>query len=129
MTLAELQNSTRAKLNDLRALDRLVNSVEFLQFLKLDPNNPRLEAAIVSGDLEAVRDWMNNVIEIEFCEYSIRQLRLLAAQLGVKGYCLLNKDELLIEIVQVRKNAIKSKQIEDYVSGMSPSTNGTQTVS
>lgn len=129
MTVTDMQQSIRSQLNDLRALDRVVNSTEFLQCLKLDPNNSRLESAIVSGDLEAVREWMEGVISTEFCELSIRQLRSIASQLGIQAYTYLKKDELLIEIVQVKTNAFKFKQIEEHTGGMSPSTNGTKAVS
>lgn len=126
MTPADIQLTVRGKLNELRALDRIVNSTEFLQCLRLDPNNGSLDIAIMNVDLEAVRDWMDTVIRRDLCEMSIRSLRILASQLGVKNYTGLPKDELLILLVQAKHEL---RQAKDDVGGMSCSTNGTQAIS
>jgi hypothetical protein len=80
----------------------------------LDSNNPRLERAIQDADLEYVREWMDNVLRNEVCDKTIRQLRALAAQLGIRNYTGVSKDDLLILIIQVRRNETKS--VENNVS-------------
>lgn len=126
MNIADAQFCIRAKFNDIRALERIVHSVSFAQCLRLDPNNPRLERAIQDADLEYVREWMDSVLRNEIGDKTIRQLRALAAQLGIRNYTGVPKDDLLILIIQVRYNEIKST--EDNVSRMPLGTNGTQAI-
>lgn len=125
MTLGDIQLTVRAKLNEMRALDRIVNSTEFLECLKIEPNNASLENAILNSDLEQVREWIDNVIRRELCEKNIRDLRALASQLGIRGYTGLPKDDLLILIVQAKHELRKAK---DDVGRVPCSTNGTQAI-
>lgn len=126
MTLDDMQLTIRSKLNDLRALDRIVHSVQFQECLKSDPNNKQLSQAIREGDIEFIRDWINDILEKEICEFSVKQLRAIASQLGLKNYTGFTKDELLVQIMQVKNEFAKA---ENASVSMPYSSNGHQAIS
>lgn len=86
---------------DFRALDRLVYSIAFQEAFKINPD-AKVIAAIKEGNLEYVKTWIEHIISRDMCEYSIRDLRILAIKLGIPRYTNYNKDELLVKIAQVK---------------------------
>lgn len=126
MNILDIQNEVRHKLNIIRALDRLVQSVTFCQCIILEPNNSDLKRALDRGDVDAVKEWMSSIIHRELCELSIRQLRMMAAQLGIRYYSSLPKDELLVLIVQEKKREANSITID--AGRMSLGSNGIEAI-
>lgn len=102
------------KLNAFRALSRIVDSVEFQECLTLKPDDPYIRNYITNGDVDAVKKWVQRNLKAQVSEYSARQMRVLAAGLGIPRYCSMKKHVLLSEILR-RQRAAKIAQITELV--------------
>lgn len=87
---------------DFRAMDRLVQTPEFEQAFSLDPSNVFVQFALLSGNVIEVDKWVKATLKREIGEMSIRNLRDVASQLGIRYYSTLTKDELIVQIIQVK---------------------------
>lgn len=91
------------KLNNFRAMLRLVESPEFHECLTLNPNDQNLVHAVRNGDIDFVKSWVQAKMRSKITDYTARQLRHLAAGLGIKDYCSKTKLVLLTEIVSIQR--------------------------
>lgn len=89
---------------NFRALERLIESVRFEQALNLDPNNIRVQFAIVSGNLDAVEEWVKETLRKEVGLLTLRELRIRAASLGIRYYTTLSKDQLITAITKAQND-------------------------
>lgn len=97
MTLREMQRAVKNKALDYRALDRLVESDQFIRaFERADATSrAALEAFLNAGNVNAVKNWMKQQVADVIEDQSVRQLRDLAKKVGVPYYHHLSKDELI----------------------------------
>lgn len=103
---AEISNKAR----DFRNLERLVNTPEFDEALKKDPDNVWVRFAIINGNVEEVKKWIKETLVEEIGEMTLRQLRLRATQLGLTRVTLFTKDELIVKIIQIQ-DARKTQKV------------------
>lgn len=88
-----------------RSIDNYLGSTEFLEAYRLAKSTQDLVSAIQAGDLGWIKDWARALIERELGDLNLRQLREKAVDLGIRYVTSFSKDELLVEIFQVKHNA------------------------
>jgi hypothetical protein len=98
--LTELQSQVHRKLLDIRRIDRMVSSMEFEVAYDACSKREELYKIIDNIDADALQRWLRQEVEANIGEYSIRQLRVIAAQHGIPKYSLKTKSELLMAIVE-----------------------------
>lgn len=101
-SVSHVRISVHNRCLDFRAMDRLVQSPEFEQAFKLDPNNVFIQFAILSGNVTEVDKWVKATLGREIGEMSIRNLRDVASRLGIRYYSSLTRDELIVKIIQIK---------------------------
>lgn len=101
--MTQLREVVRRKFNDFRTMDRILTSQEFEDCFALQDDG--LLKAINLGDVEFVRDWLRRTGR-DLSEYSLVELRKIAADLSIANYTLQSKYELLVKIT-VRRNELK----------------------
>ena len=99
---AALKAEVRNKALDFRNLERLMQSKDFDEAYKVDPDNVWIRFAIINGNVEEVRSWIKATLTEEVGEMSIRQLRQRAAQLGISRVTIYTKDELIVKIIHIQ---------------------------
>jgi hypothetical protein len=104
----------QSKLNDFRAIVRLVESAEFEECIALHPNDQNVKAYITYGNVDALKGWIRSKLRAEIQDYTARQLRTLAASLGIPNYCGMHKAALLQSILRTQR-AAKIKAITELV--------------
>lgn len=105
---AALKAEVRNKALDFRNLERLMQSPEFDEAWKADPDNVWIRFAIVNGNVEEIKSWIRETLTSEVGEMNLRQLRLRAGQLGLPRVTIYTKDELIVKIIQLQ-NARKTQ--------------------
>lgn len=101
-TLSHVQQSLQVRVNDLRSLQRLTTLPEFAVAYEAASVEQRqiVLRYIREGDKEAVQKWLalqerdRMVVE----DLPVRELRRLAASLGIAGYQGMSKSSLLSHI-------------------------------
>ncbi len=101
---AALKAEVRNKALDFRNLERLMQSPDFDEAWKADPENVWIRFAIANGNVEEVKSWIKATLTEEVGEMTIRQLRHRAAQLGVSRVTMYSKDELICKIIQLQND-------------------------
>lgn len=91
-----------------RALYRLVNSPRFEQALNLDPENVRIQFALISGNFEAINEWVQATLGKELGNLTMAQLRIKAASRHILYYTTKTKDQLIQEILDYDRKAAKT---------------------
>lgn len=94
-------------MNDLRCLHRLITSREFeeLYVAATDCQREAVDAYIRDENRSEVERWVTLVgrARESLDDQPIRRLRTIASSLGIPGYNLLTKAELLAEIRKVKR--------------------------
>lgn len=103
--VATIKTRVHNTLLSYRALQRLVNSPRFEQAFQLDPDNVRLQFALISGNFDAVSEWVTDTLSKELGNLSIAQLRNKAAGRGIRYYTSKTKDQLIQEILDHDRKA------------------------
>lgn len=113
---AALKAEVRNKALDFRNLERLMQSTEFDEAWKADPNNVWIRFAIANGNVEEIKSWIRETLTTEVGEMSVRQLRLRAAQLGLTRVSIYSKAELIVKIIQIQNSRKHDSQVKKAVS-------------
>jgi hypothetical protein len=98
-TLSHVQQSLQVRVNNLRSLQRIVMLPEFeVAYETCSTKQRRIVLGYInSGDKDAVQQWLSLLerdgTDIE--ELPVRELRRLAASLGIVGYQGMSKSSLL----------------------------------
>lgn len=102
-----LQEMVRNRLNDFRAIDRLVSSFDFgYLYDRLDERSKNTLSEIVRrGDKTAVLEFIRHHEQRAIEEFSIRKLREMAGQLAIEYYSQLSKADLIAIILRVKNDA------------------------
>lgn len=124
MTLKQVRDANKRRLNNFRTLGRIISSPEFEECYRF--RDDQLLSALDRGDVDSVKHWMREVMKRELCEFTISELRRVAGELGIRNYTQYTKDELLIEIIQVKH--AESKQVEDVAIRVSCVQQSVETV-
>lgn len=103
--VATIKTRVHNALLGFRALQRLVNSPRFGQAFELDPDNVRMQFALVSGNVDAVSEWVRDTLCKELGDLTIFQLRNKAAGRGIRYYASKTKDQLIREILDHDRKA------------------------
>ena len=98
--IATIKAEIQMRALDFRRLVRLVDSPEFEEALKLDPDNVWVKFALASGNVQEVKEWIEDTLVTEVGEMSMRQLRKRAAMLDIPRYTHYLKDELIVRIIR-----------------------------
>lgn len=116
--ISTIKAEVKIRALDFRNLARLVETPEFTEAMKLDPNNTWVKFAIINGNVEEVKNWIEDTLITEVGEMSIRQLRKRAAMLDIPRYTMYTKDELIVRIIQVQHDCkIEKPAVEMSLSG------------
>ena len=103
--VATIKTRVHNTLLSYRALHRLVNSPRFEQAMRLDPENVRVQFALISGNFDAVDEWVRETLGKELGNLGIAQLRIKAASRGIRYYTTKTKDQLVQEIIDHDRKA------------------------
>lgn len=105
-TVSEIQLALHAQLNNTRSLHRLVCLPEFEEAFKTANEEQRtiVKKLINTGNREGVEKWLaiQHRDKVDFESLTMRELRVMAQQLGIKAYNFLPKASLLSEIKRAR---------------------------
>lgn len=103
--LQTLRSGHRNKICEARSIDRTINSDEFATaFEKADDLSREAVSGIVrNGNKAALEDWLRVARQTSHAEMSLRELRVVGQQLGVRHYNRLPKALLLSEIQNATK--------------------------
>lgn len=106
MTISQVKEKIRCKLNDLRTIDRIVSSFDFEYIYKrlTDSQKVELEQIIDNLNKNALLDFMLNQERLAIEDLTVRKLRQIASQLYIEYYSQLSKAEL-IRLILRSKNA------------------------
>lgn len=107
MALLKVQQDLQCRVNDLRCLHRLITSQEFEELYDkaTDVQREAVGTHIREENRSEVERWialLRRTTE-RLDDQPIRKLRTLASSLGIPGYHLLTKAELLFEIRKVMR--------------------------
>jgi hypothetical protein len=91
------------KLNDFRAVLRIVESPEFVECIAINPNDSNVVDYIKYGKVDELKNWLRSKLRAEINDYTIRELRSLAGSLGIPNYCSKRKSVLLSEILRKQR--------------------------
>lgn len=105
MELKAIQAESHQITLRFRSIDNYLTSTEFLEAYRLTKSTQDLVSAIQAGDLGWIKDWARALIERELGDLSLRQLREKATELGIRYVTSYSKDQLLVQIFQVKHNA------------------------
>jgi hypothetical protein len=110
--LLTIQQGLHSRVNDLRSIQRIVESIDFESIYKQATEaQQRIVIELINGgDKDAVQLWMavqeRDRSNIE--ELPVKELRRLACSLGIAGYHFLPKASLL--------SSISSKELDRWMS-------------
>jgi hypothetical protein len=110
MLIPDIQRQVHEKCLAFRTLDRLVASPVFEECFNGNPPSAELLDALNSGNTAYVQKWLDDRLTSEVGEYSLRRLRELGRRIGISQVTTYSKDDLLIEIVQRRRNHASSTE-------------------
>lgn len=102
VTLLDIQQSLHSRVNDLRSLQRIVATPDFETAYRQATEEQKaiVTELINNGDKDGVQQWValqeRDRTNIE--ELPVKELRRLAASLGIAGYQFLTKASLLSQI-------------------------------
>lgn len=102
--IKDLRNELHNKACMIRSIDRIVNSVEFATAYEIAKLDDRVMVAtmIRSGNKDGIEFWLRKERENDDGARPIRELRVIAQQLGIRFYNRLPKALLLSEISKCR---------------------------
>lgn len=100
--LLVIQQGLHSKVNDLRALQRLATSEDFEVAYERASNEQRrvVTRLVADGDRCGVQEWLSlqELCSVSVEDLTVKELRRLAASLGIAGYQLMSKASLLSQI-------------------------------
>ena len=111
VAICDIKTYVHNRTLNFRALDRLVNSPEFDEALRLDSNNAEVCHAIVEGNIRFIERWIDSTLTRELGELSIRKLRLRASELKIPYYTSLTRTEL----IQIILKATNDKRVKETI--------------
>lgn len=112
--IARLKAEVKIRALDFRNLARLIDTSEFAEALRLDPDNIWLKFALANGNIAEIKEWIEDTLVTEVGEMSMRQLRKRAGILGIPRYTIHSKDELIVRIIREQD----ARKAQEPVGGM-----------
>lgn len=113
--IATLKAEVKIRALDFRNLARLIDTPEFTEALRLDPDNIFIKFALVNGNFAEIKEWIEDTLVTEVGEMSMRQLRKRAGILGIPRYTIHSKDELIVRIIREQD----AREAKKSIGGMS----------
>jgi len=108
--IADIHN----EINELRQLEHYISSIEFRQFYDSLRNTIEIDYQIKARNLEAVKRYVRHHQPLE--EYSVKELRRIAAGLRLQDYHLLTKNQLIEGIKVCRATEQTLQQSKNYMN-------------
>lgn len=100
MDILNMIADVKLEINELRQLEHLLSSDDFRRVYDSVQNKIELEYLVKLRDLKRIRDYVKRYQPLD--EYTVKQLRQIAAGLRINNYNFMSKEQLTEEIRQCR---------------------------